>query len=143
MIVSRLRKAVITVLTSEEDSLEAYLVHMAEYGFPLTRTMVSGGGSCFHPEYGPRDHWWSLFKKHHPKLTLHNLESRAEALNPGIVSKYFDILHKSLQSNRLLTSPREIFNCDETFLPSEKKVVATRGAKNVYRQTHGTTDHIT
>ena len=55
----------------------------------------SGRDGCFHPEFGPGEHWWVLFKKHHPILTLRksdNLErSRAEALNPEIVEEYFKL----------------------------------------------------
>ena len=150
-----------TVLTvQEENSLVNYLLHMAQCGFPLTRTMVkayawsmakrSGTAHRFHPEYGPGDHWWSLFKKRHPELALRTADSlersRAEALNPDVVKEYFDLLHKCLDSNNLLRRPRQIYNCDETFLPldySREKVVAAKGSKNIYRQSHGTTEHIT
>ena len=150
-----------TVLTvQEENSLINYLLHMAQCGFPLTRTMVkayawsmvkrSGTAHRFHPEYGPGDHWWSLFKKRHPELALCTADtlkrSRAEALNPDVVKEYFDLLHKCLDSNNLLRRPRQIYNCDETFLPldySREKVVAAKGSKNIYRQSHGTTEHIT
>ena len=46
----------------------------------------------------------------------------------------------------LTTKPRQIYNCDETFLPldyTREKVVAAKGSKTVYSQTTGTTDHIT
>ena len=119
-----------TVLTAvEEAGLESYLLHMAGCGFPLTRPMVkafawaiakrSGRSNRFNPEYGPGNHWWSLFKQRHPSLALHksdNLErSRAEALNPAIVSEYFDLLRTTLEKNGLLTTPRQLYNCDETF----------------------------
>ena len=88
-----------------------YLLHIAGCGFPLTRTMVkafawaiakrSGRSNRFHPEYAPGNHWWSLFKQHHPSLALcksDNLErSRAEALNPATVSEYFDLLRTTLE----------------------------------------------
>ena len=147
-----------TVLTvQEENSLVNYLLHMAQCGFPLTRTMVkayawsmakcSGTAHRFHPEYGPGDHWWSLFKKRHPELALRTADSlersRAEALNPDVVKEYFDL---RLDSNNLLRRPRQIYNCDETSLLldySREKVVAAKGSKNIYRQSHGTTEHIT
>ena len=73
-VVHGVKPGVSTVLSGEEESsLVYYLLHMAECGFPLTRTMVKayawslakrmGSGHRFHPEYGPGDHWWSLFKK--------------------------------------------------------------------------------
>jgi len=62
------------------------------------------------------------------------------------VRQYFDLLHNTLKKNGLLLSHRRIYKCDEAFLTldySREKVLAAKGEKNVYRQTHGTTDHIT
>ena len=76
-----------------------------------------------------------------------NMErSQAEALNPAIASEYFEPFHKTLESNGLTNSPRQIYKCDETILPldcSREKVLTFKGAKDMYRQTHDTTDHIT
>ena len=122
------------------------LIYMAERGFPLTRTMVkafawaiakrSGRGDRFHAEYGPVDHWWALFKKHHPQLALRQTDSlehyHAEYLNPIIVNEY---LKKTLTENDLLRSPRQIYNCDETFLPldyTKERAVTAKGSKNVF-----------
>ena len=63
-VVHGVKPGVSTVLSAEEESsLVYYLLHMAECGFPLTRTMVKayawslakrmGSGHRFHPEYGP------------------------------------------------------------------------------------------
>ena len=43
--------------------------------------------------------------------------SRAEAFNPEIVKEYFEVLDKTLTQNDLKTHPRQLYNCDETFLP--------------------------
>ena len=70
----------------------------------------------------------------------------AEAFNETIVNEYFDLLERKMEELGISTHPRHIFNCDETFLPlhyTREKVVAARGAKTVYSQTTGTTDHIT
>ena len=111
------KPGVSTVLTAnEEASLISYLLYMAKRGFLLTKTMVkafawaiakrSGRDGRFHPEFGPGEHWWVLFKKRHPILTLRksvNLErSRAEALNPEIVEEYFKLLETTLKDNNLL-----------------------------------------
>ena len=150
-----------TALTSiEEDSLVSYLIYMANRGFPLSRTMVKAFawsiakrcGTCdrFNTEYGPGEKWWTLFKQRHPQLALRRSDtlerSRADALNPTIVNEYYDLLYTVLDDNGLLNSPRQFFNCDETFVPldySREKVVTTKGVKNVYRQSQGTSDHIT
>ena len=63
------KPGVSTVLTAKEEaSLVSYLLYMAKRGFPLTKTMVkafawaiakrSGRDGCFHPEFGPGEHWW-------------------------------------------------------------------------------------
>ena len=95
------KPGVSTVLTAKEEaSLVSYLLYMAKRSFPLTKAFAwaiakrSGTDGRFHPEFGPGEHWWVLFKKHHPILTLRksdNLEhSRAEALNPEIVENIFN-----------------------------------------------------
>ena len=150
-----------TVLTTEEeDALESYLIYMAQRGFPLTRTMTkafawaiakrSGKADRFNPEYGPSEHWWTNFRKRHPRLTLRTTDklerSRAEALSPEIVKEYFETLKPILERNNLLNLPRQLYNCDETFLPldfTREKAVTLKNTKYVYAQAHGTTDHIT
>ena len=81
------KPGVCTALTFvQEKSLVNYLLYMAVRGFPLTRTMVkafawaiakrSGSASRFNDVYGPSDHWWQLFKKRHPILTLRRADSQ-------------------------------------------------------------------
>ena len=150
-----------TVLTSrEEDALASYLIYMAERGFPLTSNMArafawavslrSGASDRFNNEVGPGKHWWKNFRARHPQLTLRtadNLErSRANALTKEVVDGYFDKLKHTLEENGLVNTPRQLFNCDETFLPlniSCEKVVAKKNAKHVYARSRGTTEHIT
>ena len=91
-----------------------------------------------------------LFKKRHPVLALRKSDtlerSRAEALSPAIVKEHFDLLDKTLTENQIMRRPRQIYNCDETFLPLDyirEKAATRKGAKNVYCQALGTTDHIT
>ena len=155
------KPGVSTALSSiEEDSLVSYLIYMANRGFPLTRTMVKafawsiakrcGTSNRFNSEYGPGEKWWVSFRQRHPQLALRRCDSlersRAEALSPAIVNEYYDLLYSVLDDNGLLNSPRQIYNCDETFVPldfSREKAVYVRGVKNVYRQSQGTSDHIT
>ena len=155
------KPGVSTVLTpTEEEALESYLIYMANRGFPLTRTMVKafawsiakrlGKSGRFNSEYGPGEKWWTLFKQRHPQLSLRRSDpldrNRAEALNSSIVNEYYDLLHTVLSDNNILNNARQILNCDETFVPldySREKVVTTKGAKNVYRQSQGTSEHIT
>lgn len=56
------------------------------------------------------------------------------------------MLEETLEKNNLKHSPRQLYNCDETFLPldfTREKAVAHKKAKNVYAQTMGTTEHVT
>ena len=150
-----------TVLSAkEEDALVSYLLYMAERGYPLTRTMVkayawaiskrSGKGDRSNLETGPGEKWWINFKQRHPQITLRRTDqlesSRAEALNPLIVREYFALLGKTLEENGLMNKPRQLYNCDETFLPldgTREKAVTHKGTKNTYCQASGTSEHIT
>ena len=155
------KPGVSTALTFvQEKSLVNYLLYMAERGFPLTRTMVkafalaiakrSGVAYRFNEELGPSDHWWQLFKRRHPVITLRKADSlersRAEHLQEDITKEYFVKLESLLENGGIKNKPRRIYNCDETFLPldcSREKVVAAKGSKVVYNQNIGTSEHIT
>ena len=150
-----------TALTKvEEDSLVSYLVYMSQLGFPLTRTMLkayawaiskrSGSSSRFNPDLGPGDHWCSNFMSRHSNLSLRKVDSldrdRAEAFNKNVVDKYFCLLGEKLDELNLKDKPRQIYNCDESFLPldtTKEKVIALKGSKSVYSQATGTREHIT
>ena len=63
-----------------------------------------------------------------------------------MVKNYFELLKKTLDENNLTTSPRRIYNCDESFLPldgSREKAVTHIKSKCSYAQVNGTTEHIT
>ena len=150
-----------TALTAEEEkALVAYLFHMAERGFPLAVNMAqafawavsfrSGSNSRFNEDTGPGKHWWRNFRARHPELTLRtsdNLDrSRASSLTKEVVDEYFTLLKSTLEENGLMNSPRQLFNCDETYLPLNiacEKVISRNNAKYVYAQARGTSEHIT
>ena len=150
-----------TALNSEEEkALVTYLLYMAERGFPLSKKMVlafawaialrSNSKERFNKETGPGQHWWRNFRTRHPELTLRtadNLErSRAGALTKEVVDEYFACLKTTLEKNGLINSPRQLYNCDETYLPLNilhGKVVARKNTKHVYTQSRGTSEHIT
>ncbi len=142
----------------EEDALVAYLLYMADRGFPLTRTMVkafawtlakwSGNGDRFNAETGPGEHWWTHFKSFHPEITLRMWDmlerTHAEALNQVTVNEYLTLLSKTLDDSGLKNKPRQLYNGDKTFLPLnciQEKAVPRRGTKNVYCQSYGTREH--
>ena len=152
-----LTQAVLT--KEEEDALVSYLLYMAERGFPLTPKMcmafawaiaIRAGKKKLFSDTGPTMHWWINFRKRHPQLTLRKVDTlernRAECLNPEVVKEYFDLLKKTLDDNNITTSPRQIYNCDETFLPlneSKEKGITSKKARCAYMQSTGSTEHIT
>ena len=63
-----------------------------------------------------------------------------------MVNNYFTCLKTTLEDNNLINAPRQIFNCDETFLPlkiSCAKVIARKNSRDAYAQSRGTSEHIT
>ena len=63
-----------------------------------------------------------------------------------VVDSYFDCVKVTLEQYNLVNAPRQLFNCNETFLPlniSCEKVVARKNAKHVYAQSRGMSEHIT
>ena len=118
--------------------------------FAWAIALRSGNEDRFNTESGPGKHWWRNFRARHPQLTLRtsdNLErSRAQALTKEIVDDYFACLRKILDEKGLINCPRQLFNCDETYLPLNimcEKVIARKNTKHVYSQSRGTSDHIT
>ena len=118
--------------------------------FAWAVSMRSGTSDRFNEETGPGKHWWGNFCARHPELTLRtadNLEpSRASALTKEVVDGYFETLKCTLEESDLVNEPRQLFNCDETFLPlnmSCEKVITRKNTKYVYTQSRGTSEHIT
>ena len=119
-----------TILTSaEEESFVQYLLYMGERGFPLIRTMVKAFAwsiaKCSNNDrfslVNPIEHWWQLFKKRYPLIVLR----KSDCLER--VPEYFDMLRYTLIANHFTNSHRQIYNCDETFLPMDytrEKIVA-------------------
>ena len=136
------------------------MIGLPGHGFPLTRTMVktfawalakrSGNGDHFNAETDPGEHWWTHFKSRHPEITLRRCDmlerTRAEALNQVTVNEYLMLLSKTLDDSGLKNKPRQLYNCDEMFLPLnciKEKTVTRGGTKNMYCQSYGTSGHIT
>ena len=141
-----------TILSDEEEhAMESYLFYMADHGYTLTKSMAKAYAWAIAKRLScPGDHWWFNFRCRHPKLTLRKIDmlerSCAEALNPEVVSEYFQLLGKTLDDNNLKNKPRQIYNCDEKFLPldhSREKAVTKKNVKSSYCQSYGTSEHIT
>ena len=59
------------------------------------------------------------------------------------MDEYFTLLKSTLEENCLMNSPRQLFNCDETYLPLNIACEKVISRKNVYAQARGTSEHIT
>ena len=86
----------------------------------------------------------------HQQLSLQkvdNLErSRAESLSEDVVKQHFELLGGIMEEYQLQNAPRQIYNCDETFVPinfTREKAVVLKRSKTTYMQSHGTSEHIT
>ena len=117
--------------------------------YARTLAQKSGKADRFNQEVGPGDHWWSNFRRRHPQITKRKLDkldrSRAKYCDPIVVKNYFEKNNKKPDENNLTTSPRRIYNCDESFLPldgSREKAVTHIKSKCSYAQVNGTTEHI-
>lgn len=82
----------------------------------------------------PGEDWFLKFKKRH-NLSIKKPEAleyaRKKNTDPFVISEYFELLKKTLESLNLRSSPGQIWNMDETSFcsdPSKTKVVGERGA---------------
>lgn len=74
-----------------KEALVAYIVWMADHGFPLTRTIIkclaleiiknstSNSNSLVNLDKGLSDNWWACFKGRNPELTNQTLDSLDQA----------------------------------------------------------------
>ena len=117
--------------TEEEDELMHFLLRCASIGYPKSRKDVLAlvhrqlekKGRVAHVTNG----WWEKFCHRHPNLTLRTSaplsRARAEASDPDMVNRSFDLLRKVLIKYDLLGKPAQIFNVDESGMPLDPKPV--------------------
>ena len=140
--------------SEEEDELVVFLKGCSSMGFPRSRkeiiaivqNVVNDKGRDAKVTNG----WWESFKKRHPDLSLRNPEplahQRAVSCSHKAISKYFDLLERSVKDNNLSNKPSQIFNCDESGFPldpSSPKVVVPKGAKHPYAVKSGNKAQVT
>ena len=76
--------------------------------------------------------WWIHFCKRWPQLRLSKGDSfpivRDQATNYSVFESYFDLLGKTLTKYEIKDKAAQIYNCDETGMPLEHKmVIAAKG----------------
>lgn len=145
-----------TILTSEEEAtLEEWILSSYKKGFPLRKLDIQMSVKEF-LDSNPRDNpfqdnlpgegWYRRFLKRHPNLTHRTPEavtSASSVVSEADIRKWFSSIEEYLKSKNLhhiLEDPTRVFNGDETcfyLCPKNFKVIAPRGARNVYEVDSG------
>jgi len=124
---------------SEEQELVQFLTRSAAIGYGKSRKEVIALVQCIVDSKGiPRtvsNGWWESFCRRHPNISLRSAAPlslvRAQASNPEMLSRYFDLLERTVEENQLSGKPRQIFNMDESGMsldPKALKIVAEQGS---------------
>ncbi|XP_013405978.1 tigger transposable element-derived protein 2 isoform X2 [Lingula anatina] len=144
-----------TIMTpDDEETLIAYAMLMADWGFPLTRDLMGHFAKAIMKERDPTvkflasDGWWWRLRQRHPKLSLRKPglinRGRAVMAQPWIAESHFDLLKETLALHNI-TGPSEIYNADETYFQSKAsvKVVAKKGKQFPCEREVTNANHVT
>ena len=113
------------VADEEEEESEEFLSGCASVSFArsrqqvleLVQEVVNRKGYTVRVSHG----WRDSFRWRHPNLTLRTASplsyARVMGSDPTVISKYYDLLERTLSDNNLLDKPSQIFNLDETGMP--------------------------
>ena len=127
---------------SEETELVQFLTRCAGIGYGKSRKEVIALVQRILDKKGilkmVTNGWWESFCHRHPNISLRSGASlslaRARASDPEMVSRYFDLLERTLKENDLIGKPGQVFNMDESGMPLDPKipkVVAEQGSATV------------
>ena len=125
--------------TMEEAEVVQFLSRCASIGYGKSRKEVLSLVQSVLDSKGVQktvtNGWWESFCRRHPNLSLRSAAPlslvRAQASNPEMINRYFDLLEHTLEENELTDQPGQIFNMDESGMPLDPKVpkvVADRGS---------------
>ena len=143
---------------AEEAKLASWVVEMVDIGYGRTREQVSemvkrildqdGRSNPFVNNYSGRD-WWYGFLQCHAELSLRSPEqlqlSRAACCSEEKLSFWHNNFEQFLKKNNI-SNPNQIWNADETgcpLYPKSGRVLAMRGAKDVYQVTGNSKEQVT
>ncbi|KAJ8943143.1 hypothetical protein NQ318_022884 [Aromia moschata] len=139
----------------EEDMLVTWVLESHRKGFPKRKIalqlsvknfMDSNNRTNPFKDNMSGNTWYSSFLKRHPTLTSRTPEAVTAAssnVSEKYISKWFAEIEDYLKSKdtfEILQDPTRIYNGDETcflFCPKLGKVIAPKGAKNVYEVDKG------
>ncbi|CAG9829492.1 unnamed protein product [Diabrotica balteata] len=145
-----------SILNNKEEAiLEEWILTSYKKGFPVRKVDIQASVKEF-LDSNPRENpfqdnfpgegWYRGFLKRHEILTNRTPEavtSASAVVSEGDVRKWFSLVEEYLKSKNLdyiLQDPTRIFNGDETCFyrcPKNFKVIAPRGARNVYEVDSG------
>ena len=143
----------------EENELVKWIIEMSAIGYGQCRQQVclmvkkildhNKKPNPF-PNNLPGKCWWYAFLRRHPELSTRTPQAlqmcRAKACSPEAMDKWYCEFEQFLLIHDLLDKPSRIWNCDESgfaLCPRSSKVLAPRGAKNVYYTTSSDKGQIT
>ena len=126
------------LIKSEEDTLVRYCHLMAEIGYPLTKGEFLGevkhvldidGRTTPFKDNRPGKKWFQIFQKRHPEIKMRtpmSLGHERSVVNIEMITGWYDGVTKFLKKEvpdyeTLLTSPRRVFNADESGFPLAPK----------------------
>lgn len=150
------------ILTSEEEVLlEKWILTSHTKGFPLRMEDIQVSVKYF-LDAVPRNNpfknilsgrgWYQAFLKRHPNITLRTSEgitAASSVVSESNIRSWFSNVEAYLKDKDLidiLADPSRTYNGDETcfwLCPNNKKVLAPKGAKNVYEIQHHPKNNIT
>ena len=127
---------------SEEGELVQFLTRCAAIGYGKSRKEVIAIVQRVLDSKGMHktvsNGWWESFCRRHPHVSLRSSAPlslvRAQASNPETLSRYFDLLERTLDENGLSGRPGQMFNMDESGMPLDPKspkVVVERGSSAI------------
>lgn len=143
-------------LTKEEESdLEQWIIDSHKKDFPRRKIDIQLSVKTFLDE-NPRPtpfkdntpgiHWYKGFLNRHPNLTTRTVEAvtkTSSTIAENNIRNWFQNIEKYLNEKNYLgifQDPKRVYNGNETCFmlsPEEDKVIAPRGARNVYQVDQG------
>ena len=127
---------------SEENELVKFLTRCGSIGYGKSRKEVMALVECILQSKNLSRHvssgWWESFCRRHPNLSLRTAAplslARSHASDPDMISRYFDLLERTLEENDLVSKPGQLYNMDESGMPLDPKsprVIVERGSQAV------------
>ncbi|KAI4455774.1 homeobox-like domain superfamily [Holotrichia oblita] len=136
----------------DENKLVEWILESHRKGFPRRKLDIQLSVKSFMEaskrprENTPGDQWYKLFLNRHPVLTERTPEGVTAAsanVSEENIKGWFTEVESYLKENRyfsILEDPSRVYNGDETcfqFCPKLGKVIAPKGAKNIYEVDRG------